>query len=641
MKAGTRTMLVSALLGAATCSVQVVHASTITVSSTANSGAGTLRTALASVANGDTIIFSVATPATITLTTGELVVSNNVSILGLGPGNLKINGNAAGRVFHITSGRVVTIASLTVTNGLLTSFVQPDDFGAGIYNDHATLTVSNCTVSGNYNTYDRGGGILNDGGSGSATLTIINSTVSANTCEQGGGAGISNLTGPGSATLTINGSTLSGNSCLNSVGGGIRNEVFEGNATVTISNCTLTGNKGFSGAGLGIETYPNGTSTVTVVASTISSNYTTTESITPGNPGGGIFHSANGVSTLRVINSTFSYNSAYKSGGGIYNVSSSPPASEANLTVLGCTFSDNFIDDIFEFDSGGAAIYNEGYSGSGSTTTLEIGDTILRRSSSSYDTILNRNGGVVITDGYNLSNNNGGGVLTNATDLINTNPQLGPLADNGGPTATHALLTNSPAIDRGKSFGQTTDQRGRPRPVDDPAITNAVSGDGSDIGAYEVQTTSVDSVGDGIPNTWRAQYFGGSGATTNSQSCATCDPDGDGFSNAQEFPAGFNPINSAVYPRVLSIVPAGNDIKVTYLGANGDSTWSPGIGSRTNVLEFTTGAAGGSASNNFASTGQTNILSGGTGLGVVTNMVDSGGATNVPSRYYRVRVLVP
>jgi hypothetical protein len=60
------------------------------------------------------------------------------------------------------------------------------------------------------------------------------------------------------------------------------------------------------------------------------------------------------------------------------------------------------------------------------------------------------------------------------------------------------------------------------------------------------------------------------------------------------------------------------------------------------VLEFTVGAADGSYStNNFASTGQTNILSGGTGLGTVTNMTDFGGATNVPSRFYRVRVLLP
>ncbi|MGD1021067.1 MAG: hypothetical protein ABSA12_17315, partial [Verrucomicrobiia bacterium] len=62
----------------------------------------------------------------------------------------------------------------------------------------------------------------------------------------------------------------------------------------------------------------------------------------------------------------------------------------------------------------------------------------------------------------------------------------------------------------------------------------------------------------------------------------------------------------------------------------------------TNILDYTTGTANGSYSNiNFTSTGQTNILSGGNGLGVVTNMIDYSGATNIPSRYYRVRVLLP
>jgi hypothetical protein len=76
---------------------------------------------------------------------------------------------------------------------------------------------------------------------------------------------------------------------------------------------------------------------------------------------------------------------------------------------------------------------------------------------------------------------------------------------------------------------------------------------------------------------------------------------------------------------------------VTYLGANGN----PPINARTNVLEYTTGTGNGSYTNSFVSTGQTNILSGGNGSGVITNMVDPGGATNVPSRYYRVRVLTP
>ena len=80
---------------------------------------------------------------------------------------------------------------------------------------------------------------------------------------------------------------------------------------------------------------------------------------------------------------------------------------------------------------------------------------------------------------------------------------------------------------------------------------------------------------------------------------------------------------------------------VMYLGANGDNTWSPGIASRTNVLEFTAGTADGGYTNDFVSANLTNILNGGNGSGLVTNMIDAGGATNTPSRYYRVRVLVP
>ncbi|MEO6183044.1 MAG: choice-of-anchor Q domain-containing protein, partial [Verrucomicrobiota bacterium] len=100
---------------------------------------------------------------------------------------------------------------------------------------------------------------------------------------------------------------------------------------------------------------------------------------------------------------------------------------------------------------------------------------------------LENNLGSVVNYGYNLSSDNGGGVLTRATDQINTDPLLGPLADNGGPTLTHALLPGSPAIDKGYSGGQATDQRGEPRIFDFSSITNAAdSGDGSDIGAFEV-----------------------------------------------------------------------------------------------------------------------------------------------------------
>ncbi|HVM59945.1 MAG TPA: glycosyl hydrolase family 28 protein [Verrucomicrobiae bacterium] len=138
---------------------------------------------------------------------------------------------------------------------------------------------------------------------------------------------------------------------------------------------------------------------------------------------------------------------------------------------------------------------------------------------------------------------------------------------------------------------------------------------------------------------WSQTYFG-------STNCAACGGNafytGNGMSNTNAFMAGFNPTNSAAYLHIVSAVKSGTNIVVTYLGANGDNTYTPGIASRTNVLDFTTGTANGSYTNGgWQDTGQTNILSGGNGLGMVTNMTDFSGATNVPSRYYRVRVLLP
>ncbi|HXI84068.1 MAG TPA: hypothetical protein VNL17_08265 [Verrucomicrobiae bacterium] len=138
---------------------------------------------------------------------------------------------------------------------------------------------------------------------------------------------------------------------------------------------------------------------------------------------------------------------------------------------------------------------------------------------------------------------------------------------------------------------------------------------------------------------WQAQYFTGSPLS----SAPGADPLGKGISNTNQFLAGFNPTNASAYVHITAVskVNAGTDIRVDYLGASGNSSTTPPMASRTNVLEFTAGSGGNYNSNSFASTGQTNILSGGVGLGTLTNMVDPGGATNVPSRYYRVRVLVP
>ena len=125
----------------------------------------------------------------------------------------------------------------------------------------------------------------------------------------------------------------------------------------------------------------------------------------------------------------------------------------------------------------GGGIYNARY---GSSATLELGNTILNAGSSG-ENIFN-DGGTVTSHGYNLSSDNGGGYLMATGDQINTDPLLGPLQDNGGPTFTHALSSGSPAINAGDpSFTQPPfyDQRG-------PGFDRVVNGR-IDIGSFEVQ----------------------------------------------------------------------------------------------------------------------------------------------------------
>src|SRR5581483_6422317 len=96
--------------------IRSANAATIAVSSTADSGVGSLRYALASAASGDAIDAS-GISGTILLTSGEMLISKDVSIIGPGPSSLAVDGNAAGRAFHVTSGSTVIISSLTIIHG--------------------------------------------------------------------------------------------------------------------------------------------------------------------------------------------------------------------------------------------------------------------------------------------------------------------------------------------------------------------------------------------------------------------------------------------------------------------------------------------------------------------------------------------
>src|SRR5438552_3495706 len=135
--------------------------------------------------------------------------------------------------------------------------------------------------------------------------------------------------------------------------------------------------------------------------------------------GGGGIHSFR-FGTLTITNCTLSGNSGHYSGGGIYS-------DTGTLTITNCTLSGN------SAGQGGGIYNHEG---------MEIGNTILKTGESG-ENILDYGG--VTSDGYNLSSD-GTGPNNGTTDQINTDPLLGPLQDNGGPTFTHALLVGSPAI---------------------------------------------------------------------------------------------------------------------------------------------------------------------------------------------------
>jgi len=204
---------------------------------------------------------------------------------------------------------------------------------------------------------------------------------------------------------------------------------------------------------------------LTVTNSTISDNSATA------NDGGGILNGAAGsaLASMLVSNSTLSGNSATGNGGAVANVADVPDL--ARLTITNSTISDN------SATANGGGVYNQG------NAQFQIGNTILNAGSSGENIF---NGGLATSLGYNLSSDDGAGILIAAGDQINTDPMLGPLQDNGGPTFTHALLPGSPAIDAGDpAFAPppSFDQRG-------PGFDRVVNGR-VDIGSFEVQASGT------------------------------------------------------------------------------------------------------------------------------------------------------
>ncbi len=335
------------------------------------------------------------------------------------------------RIFNVLSGRTVNISGgLILSNGNLTF----GNNGAAILNS-GTLNVDRVSVTGN--TTVNGSAIFNNS---TGALTITNSTIANND-----GGGITNNQG----VLNLTNSIVSSNT--DTVGGA---GVFN-NGNMFLSNCTVSGNTVNGGGGGGIL---NNAGTAVVINSTVSSN--AADAVGAG--GGGIYNRA----TLQVVNSTISGNSASGSGGGgILNFNN------ATLAISNSTISNN--------RSGNGGGLNNGVATFSLKNTLVAGNTAtnlgpdLLGSFNSLD--------------FNLIGNTINGTLTGATshNITNVNALLGPLADNGGSTMTHALLAGSPAINAGNNAlavdqdgnALTTDQRG----LAFPRIINGVV----DIGAFE------------------------------------------------------------------------------------------------------------------------------------------------------------
>lgn len=334
--------------------------------------------------DGDLITFAPALAGgTITLAGTQLpLITDDLTITGLGASNMTISGDNASRVLEIASGADVIVIGVSIINGRAS-----DAGGIGVFSG-GNLLLDDVILSGNNASRD-GGGIYNAG-----TLTVTNSTLAGNSAQVDGG-GIYN-----SGKLLLGDAILSNNSSRE--GGGIYNA-----GTVTVTNSTLAGNSAvFSGGGI--------------------SNF----------------------DTVTVTNSTLAGNSATFNGGGIRS------RSQATLTLTNTIIADN----------------------SGNAGTRDFDGTV--EAASAYNLI-----GDAASAGGLVNGVNG--------NIVGVDPKLGPLADNGGPTQTMALLPGSPAIDAGNPAFDPNDPDG------DPTTNDALSHDQRgapfarvvgarvDIGAYE------------------------------------------------------------------------------------------------------------------------------------------------------------
>lgn len=311
----------------------------------------------------------------------------------------------------VTSDITIAGAGHTIERDIL---AQALDFRILAVGALGQLTLQNTIISGGVGNEEVGGGIYNRG-----SLTLIDSTVSDNSADYCGG-GIANLPSEGgNATATLTNSTIANNRVRFGSGGGICNYgASNADVTLTLTNSTVSGNDADSGGGIANIADSGATSTTTLNNCTVSDN-----------------------------------GSAYS--GGVYNYAFGDPSSAVvnlNRSLISGNNAGEAGDEVAEFQYGG------GVATTNANSLNLFGHGGISNSSAFY----NFAPGATDID------------ATSDNDNIALSAILDPLASNGGPTETHALVAASPAINGADACGLATDQRGTARSDGD-----------CDIGAYE------------------------------------------------------------------------------------------------------------------------------------------------------------
>jgi hypothetical protein len=411
--------------------------------------------------------------------TESVTITKPVTITGAGQNATKIDGGNANQVLHINTGANVAIHKVTVQNG-------SGGPGGGIYNG-GTLVLTDALVATNTGTAS-GGGFFNDGG---ATLNLKTVAISGNKAKTG--AGIYN-----DGAVTLDTVTINGNAASESGGG-----IYNNQGALTITNSVINGNSA-TNPGLGGGIYnTTATAKTTIATTTISGN--------TAKFGGGIANDTNGA--VKVDQSTINGNTVTDIGGGIYN------RAAGVVALTSSTLSGNTA-------TPGAGGGFDSFGGTGILTNVTVaGNTSVgfgNNDGISTDgnmtlhgtLVADGCGGSITSSDYNLDI----GVsckFTGPHDQKGINPQIGPLANNGGPTFTHALAQGSPAVDTGGASCPPTDQRGIARP----------QGAACDIGAYELQQIVVQPTATAAPTATATAT-----ATTGNAACTPLAP-GSPFAN--------------------------------------------------------------------------------------------------------------